>query len=327
MRRSLLRGAALAALALALPGASRAQPPAFPTRPVTVIIPFAAGGPTDVVGRTLAEAMARDLGQPVVAENATGAGGTVGAARVANSRPDGHTLLLGNIGLATAPTLYRKLPYDPATLETIGLVTPVPMVLVGRPDLPAQDFPGLVAWMKERGAEVNLAHAGVGSASHLCATLLRAITRAPMTAVSFRGTAPIMTEMMAGRVDLTCDQTTNALPFVQDGRVRAFAVTIGERLPVLPDVPTTAEGGMLDLRLTIWHGLYAPKGTPRPAVERLSRALQAALRDERVVARLAELASAPEPPERATPEAHRALLAAETARWRPILQAAGEFAD
>ncbi len=183
MRRLLLHGAALAALAFALPGAARAQTPAFPTKPVTVIIPFAAGGPTDVVGRTLAEAMARDLGQPVVAENATGGGGTVGAARVANSRPDGHTLLLGNIGVATAPTLYRKLPYDPATLETIGLVTPVPMVLVGRPDLPAQDLPALVAWMKERGAEVNLAHAGVGSASHLCATLLRAATKAPMTAV------------------------------------------------------------------------------------------------------------------------------------------------
>ena len=328
MRRPLLRGAALAAaLALAPPGAARAQTPAFPTRPVTVIIPFAAGGPTDVVGRTLADAMGRDLGQPVVAENATGAGGTVGAARVANGRPDGHTLLLGNIGVATAPALHRKLPYDPAALETVGLVTPVPMVLVGRPDLPARDLPALVAWMKERGAEVNLAHAGVGSASHLCATLLRAATKAPVTAVSFRGTAPIMTEMMAGRVDLTCDQTTNALPFVQDGRVRAFAVTTGERLPVLPAVATAAEGGLPDLRLTIWHGLYAPKGTPRPVVDRLSRALQAALRDERVMARLAELASAPEPPERATPEAHRALLAAETARWRPILQAAGEFAD
>jgi tripartite-type tricarboxylate transporter receptor subunit TctC len=167
----------------------------------------------------------------------------------------------------------------------------------------------------------------VGSASHLCATLLRAATKAPVTTVSFRGTAPIMTEMMAGRVDLTCDQTTNALPFVQDVRVRAFAVTTGERLPALPAVPTAAEGGLADLRLTIWHGLYAPKGTPRPVVERLSRALQAALRDERVAARLAELASAPEPPERATPGAHRALLAAETARWRPILQAAGEFAD
>jgi tripartite-type tricarboxylate transporter receptor subunit TctC len=174
---------------------------------------------------------------------------------------------------------------------------------------------------------VNLAHAGVGSASHLCATLLRSITRAPVTAVSFRGTAPIMTEMMAGRVDLTCDQTTNALPFVQDGRVRAFAVTTGERLPVLPAVPTAAEAGCPTCGSPSGTASTRPRARRGRSVERLSRALQAALRDERVAARLAELASAPEPPERATPEAHRALLAAETARWRPILQAAGEFAD
>ena len=174
---------------------------------------------------------------------------------------------------------------------------------------------------------MNLAHAGVGSASHLCATLLRATTRVPMTAIAFRGTAPVMTEMVGGRIDLTCDQTTNAMPFVREGKVRAYAVTTPERLSALPEAPTAAEGGLPELQVAIWHGFYAPKGTPRPVLDRLSRALQAALRDERTVQRLAELGTAPEPAERATPEAHRAMLDAEIARWRPILQAAGEFAD
>jgi tripartite-type tricarboxylate transporter receptor subunit TctC len=328
MRKRTLLAATLGAAALLhTPDHAGAQP-TFPTKPVAMVVPFAAGGPTDVLARALTEPLARELGQAVVVENVTGAGGTIGAGRVAGARPDGHTLLLGNIGLATSGTLYRRLPYDPArSFETIGLVSPVPMALVARPDLPVHDLPGLLAWAREKGADVNLAHAGVGSASHLCATLLRSITRIPMTAVAFRGTAPVMTEMLAGRIDLTCDQTTNAMPYIQEGRVRALAVTTSERLPVLPEVPTTAEGGLPALQVTIWHGLYAPKGTPRPAVERLSQALRAALRDERVVQRLAELGSAPEPQERATPEAHRAMLDAEVARWRPILQAAGEFAD
>jgi tripartite-type tricarboxylate transporter receptor subunit TctC len=327
MRKRILLATALGAALLHMPDHAGAQP-AFPAKPVTMVVPFAAGGPTDVLARVLTEPLTRELGQAVLVENVTGAGGTIGAGRVAGARPDGHTLLLGNVGLATAGALYRRLPYDPArAFETIGLVSPVPMTLVVRPDLPAQDLPGLVAWAREKGADVNLAHAGIGSASHLCATLLRSITRIPMTAVAFRGTAPVMTEMMAGRIDLTCDQTTNALPFVQDGRVKAYAVTTAERLAVLPAVPTTAEGGLPDLQVTIWHGLYAPRGTPAPVVERLSQALQAALRDERLVRRLAELGSTPEPQDRATPAAHRALLEAETARWRPVLQAAGDFAD
>jgi tripartite-type tricarboxylate transporter receptor subunit TctC len=327
MQKRTLLAAALGAALLHAPGHAGAQP-AFPAKAVTMVVPFAAGGPTDVLARALTEALTRELGQTVVVENVTGAGGTIGAGRVAGARPDGYTLLLGNIGLATSGALYRRLPYNPAqAFEPIGLVSPVPMTLVARPDLPVQDLPGLVAWAREKGADVNLAHAGIGSASHLCATLLRSITRIPMTAVAFRGTAPVMTEMLAGRIDLTCDQTTNAMPYIQEGRVRALAVTTTGRLPVLPDVPTTAEGGLPALQVTIWHGLYAPKGTPQPAVERLSQALQGALRDKRVGQRLAELGSTPEPQERATPEAHRAMLDAEIARWRPILQAAGEFAD
>ncbi len=301
---------------------------AFPERSVTLIIPFAAGGPPDVLGRTLAEGMARNLGQPVVVENVTGGGGTIGGSRVANARPDGHVLLLGNIGVATVTAQFRNPPYDPLTaFEPIGLISPVPMTIIGRNSLPVQDLPGLIGWLRETGIGVNLAHAGVGSASHLCATLLRSLLRTEMTAIAFRGTAPVMTEMMAGRVDISCDQTTNTMPFITDGRVRAFAVTSPARLPQIPQVQTTAEGGLPGLQIAIWHGLYAPRGTPADVVQRLAQALRAALQDPRVVARLAELATAPEPPGRATPQAHRAFLAEEVARWTPVLRGAGEFAD
>jgi tripartite-type tricarboxylate transporter receptor subunit TctC len=276
-----------------------------------------------VVARQVAEAMGRDLGVAVVAENVTGAGGTLGAQRVVQARPDGYTLLLGNIGVATAPSLYRRPPYDPLTqLDTIGLITPVPMTLIGRPDLPE-----LLAWLRRPGAEVNIAHAGLGSASQLCGTLLRSILQTPMTPIAFRGTAPVMTEMMAGRIDITCDQTTNTVPYIRDHRVKAFAVTTPARLAALPEVPTTTEGGLPQLQVTIWHGFYAPKNTPRPVIDRLSQSLRAALADPAVLGRFSDLATTAEPPDRATPDAHRAFLEAEIARWRPVLSAAGEYAD
>ncbi len=301
---------------------------AFPDRPVALIIPFAAGGPTDVLGRTLAEAMSRGLGVAVTAENVTGAGGTIGGARVANARPDGHTLLLGNIGVATVTAQFRNPPYDPlVAFAPIGLISPVPMVVIGRTSLPVRDFPGLIAWLRETGLGVNLAHAGVGSASHLCMTLLRSLIHTEMTAIAFRGTAPVMTEIMAGRVDISCDQTTSAMPFVTDGRVRAFAVTSPARLPQIPEVPTAGQAGLPGLEVSIWHGLYAPRGTPDAITQRLAQALRVALAEPRVVARLADLATTPEPPERVTPEALRAHLADEVARWTPVLRAAGEFAD
>ncbi|WP_338664579.1 tripartite tricarboxylate transporter substrate-binding protein [Pararoseomonas sp. SCSIO 73927] len=318
----LLAGALMAAFP------ALAQQARFPDRSITIIVPFAAGGPTDVVARQLAEAMSRDLGVSVVAENVTGAGGTLGAQRVVQARPDGYTLLLGNVGVATAPTLYRRPPYDPLTqLDAVGLITPVPMVLIGRTELPARNLPELLAWLRRPGAEVNIAHAGLGSASQLCGTLLRSILQTPMTPVAFRGTAPVMTEMMAGRIDITCDQTTNAVPYIRDNRVRAFAVTTPQRLTALPDVPTTTEGGLPQLQVTIWHGFYAPHGTPRPVIDRLAQSLRAALADQAVLNRFNDLATTAEPPERATPEAHRAFLEAEIARWRPILSAAGEYAD
>jgi len=300
----------------------------FPTRPVQIVVPFSAGGPTDAVARLIAEAMSRELGQNVVIENVDGAGGTLGAQRAATARPDGYTLLLHHIGMATAPILYRKLPYDGINgFETIGLITPVPMTVIARKDIPARDFAELVAWIREKKEDVNLGNAGLGAASQLCGTLLQHLLQTPVTAVPFRGTGPAMTELLGGRIDVMCDQTTNTVEHIRGGGVRVFAVTTPQRLSVLPDVPTTAEAGMPDLAVSIWHGLYAPKGTPQPVIDRLNKALRVAVQDPKVTGRFAELGTVPEPLERVTPEAHRAFWQSEIAKWRPVLEAAGQYAD
>ncbi len=324
MRRALV-AAALAAPLMA--GAAMAQGQ-FPSRTVTIIVPFAAGGPTDTVTRLVAEAMGRDLGQTVVVENVGGAGGTLGAARVAQARPDGYTLLLHHIGMATAPTLYRRLPYDAVNgFETIGLVTEVPMTLVARPDFPANTLQEAVAVIRREREKLNYANAGIGAASHLCGLLLMSQVDAPMTTVPFRGTGPAMQELMSGRVDLMCDQTTNTTEQIRARTVKVFAVTTPERVPSLPEVPTTREAGLPGFEVSVWHGLYAPRGTPAPVVERLSQALQAALRDPRLIARFAELGTTPVSQERATPAVHRAFWQADIAKWRPLIQAAGQYAD
>ncbi len=300
----------------------------FPDRTVQLIVPYAAGGPTDVVARLLSEAMGRDLGQSVVVENVTGAGGTLGASRVAQAKPDGYTVLLHHINMATTPTLYRRLPYDPVNgFEPIGLVTPVPMTILGRRDLPANTLAELVEWLRAKGEGANLADAGLGAASQLCGTLLQHSIGTRVTTVPVRGTAPAMQELLSGRVDVLCDQTTQTLEYIRNGSVKVFAVTTPQRLSVLPDVPTTAEGGQPGVQVMIWHGLYAPQGTPRAVVDRLSRALQFALRDPKLIQRFADMGTVPESQERATPDAHRAFWASEVQRWRPILQAAGQYAD
>jgi len=306
---------------------ARAQP-AYPTRPVTVVVPFAPGGPTDTVARLIAEAMGRDLGQTLVVENVGGAGGTLGAARVAQARPDGYTILLHHIGMATIPTLYRRLPYDPINgFAPIGLVTEVPMTLIARKDFPANTLAEAVAVIKREKDNLNYANAGIGAASHLCGLLLMSQVETAMTTVPFRGTGPAMQELLSGRVDLMCDQTTNTTEQIRAGAVKVFAVTTRERVPSLPDVPTAAEAGLPGLEVTIWHGLFAPRNTPQPVIERLSRALQAALRDDKVIARFGELGTAPVAQERATPEALRQFWMAEIAKWRPLIQAAGQYAD
>ena len=324
-RRALLALPALVPAALAAP--ARGQAP-FPGRTITMIVPFAAGGPTDTVTRLVAEAMSRDLDQTVVVENAGGAGGTIGSQKVAQARPDGYTLLLHHIGMATTPTLYRRLAYDPINgFETVGLVTEVPMTLIAKKDFPADNLADAVALIRKEREDLNYANAGIGAASHLCGLLLMKAADAPMTTVPFRGTGPAMQEVLSGRIDLMCDQTTNTTEQINAGAVKVFAVTTPERLASLPNVPTTAEAGLPDFQVSIWHGLFAPKGTPAAVTQRLSKALQAALRDPKLIARFAELGTTPVAQDRATPEALRTFWTAEIAKWKPIIQAAGQYAD
>lgn len=335
-RRSLLAAlpllsaglAALASVTLALaPTAARAQGD-YPSRTINIVVPFAAGGPTDTVTRLVAEGMGRDLGQTVVVENVGGAGGTLGAARVAQARPDGYTLLLHHIGMGTTPSLYRRLSYDPVGgFEPIGLVTEVPMTIIANKDMAANTLQDLVALVKRDTTKINYANAGIGAASHLCGLLLQKAIDAPMTTVPYRGTGPAMTDLIAGTVDVMCDQTTNTTSHIRAGAVKVFAVTTPQRLPSLPDVPTTAEAGLPGMEVTIWHGLYAPKGTPAPVVERLSKALQAALANESLARRFQDLGTEPVAAARATPAAHKAFWEADIAKWRPVIEAAGQYAD
>jgi tripartite-type tricarboxylate transporter receptor subunit TctC len=322
-RRTLL---AAIPFALAAPAVARAQA-RFPSRPITVVVPFSAGGPTDVISRIVAEGMARDLGQPVVVENVTGAGGTIAAGRVAGARPDGHTLMMHHIGHASAATLYRKLPYSVLdSFAPLGLVSDAAMTLVARPDFPATDLAGFMAEIKKQGDKLTLAHSGLGAANHLCGMLLQHTAGTALTGVVFRGSAPAITDMMAGRIDVFCDQATNTATFLRDNRIKGYAATLPERVPGL-DLPTTAEAGQPSLLMSTWHGLYAPKGTPPEVQERLSAAIRAALREDRLRQRFAELVTEPATEERATPAFHRRFLAEEVARWRPIIQAAGQYAD
>lgn len=326
-RRHVLAAVAAAATVPLAAAPARAQGGAFPQRPVTVIVPFAAGGPTDLITRLTVEGMAKDLGQPVVVENVTGAGGTIAAGRVAGARPDGHTLMMHHIGHASAATLYRKLPYSVTdSFAPLGLVSDAAMTLVARPDFPATDLASYMAEIKKGGDKLNLANSGLGAANHLCGMLLQHAAGTALTPVVYRGSAPAITEMMAGRVDVFCDQATNTVNYIREGRIKAYAATLPQRVPGL-ELPTTAEAGQPSLLMSTWHGLYAPKGTPPEIQERLATAIRAALREERLRQRFSELVTEPATDERATPAFHRRFLAEEVARWRPIIQAAGQYAD
>ncbi len=291
-------------------------------------MPFSAGGSTDTIGRLIAEPMTRNLGQQVIVENIGGAGGTLGAGRAARTTPDGYTLLLHHIGLASSVGLYRKLPYDTATaFAPIGLVTDVPMTIVARADFPANSVGELLAYIRANKDQVVFAHAGVGSVSHLCGLLLMQALGTKMTSVGYKGSGPAMTDLLGGQVDMTCDQTTNTMGHIRSGKIKAYAVTTKERLSSLPDLPTLDEAGLEGFEVTAWHGLYAPKGTPQEVVDKLVVALQVALEDPKVVERFADLGTEPVPQERATPAALEQHLQAEIVKWKPIIQAAGEYAD
>ncbi|MGU3400384.1 tripartite tricarboxylate transporter substrate-binding protein [Brucellaceae bacterium D45D] len=305
-----------------------AQAQSYPERTITVVVPFSAGGPTDTVTRLVAESMSKDLGQQIVVENVGGAGGTLGAGRVASAEPDGYTILLHHIGMATSATLYRKLAYDTLNaFEYVGLVTDVPMTIVARKDLEPADLKGLVEYSKANKDKVTVANAGIGAASHLCGMLYMSAIETPLVTVPYKGTGPAMTDLLGGQVDIMCDQTTNTTKQIQAGTIKAYAVTSPERLDVLKDIPTTKEAGLDGMEVGIWHGIYAPKGTPAEITERLSKSLQVALKDENVVARFAELGTEPSPESDATPQALKAKLESEVARWKPIIEAAGQYAD
>ncbi len=300
----------------------------YPSRPITIVVPFSAGGPTDTVTRLVAEAMSQDLGQQIVVENVGGAGGTLGASRVAEAEPDGYTLLLAHIGMATSATLYRQLPYEPLeAFEYIGLVTEVPMTLVARKDFEPDTLQELIDYVKANADTVTYANAGIGAASHLCGMLFMDAIDTQLTTVPYKGTGPAMTDLLGGQVDFMCDQTTNTTKQIQAGEIKAYATTSPERLSNLPDLPTASEAGLDGFVVGVWHGLYAPKGTPAEAIARLSAALQTALQDPAVVERFAELGTAPASQSDATPEALKAKLESEIERWRPIIQEAGVYAD
>lgn len=319
-------GAALAA-GFVSGAVAQGTAPAFPTRPVSMVVGFAPGGPADVIARLIAPALGADLGQTVVVENASGAGGSIGQGRVASSRPDGHTILFGSLAQATIPTLYRNLSFDPTALQPIGMVNEVPMAIIARRDFSAANLTELAAVVHREGRRLNLGNAGVGSTSHLCSLLLVSAIGAPVTLVPYRGNALVMNDLMAGTLDLGCDQTTNNAEQIRAGSIRAYAISTPARAAALPDVPTTAEAGLPAMSMSGWNMLFAPAGTPAPVMERLNRALLAVLRDQNVLRRMAELGSMPASGERTTPEGAQTFWHAEIARWKPLLEAAGQFAD
>ena len=316
-----------AGLALSLVTAA-ASAQAFPDRTVTIVVPFSAGGPTDTVPRLVAESLSKGRRPKFIVVHVGGVGRSVEAGRVAEAEADGYTLLLHHIGMATSATLYRKLAYDTLNaFEYVGLVTEVPMTIVARKDFEPADLKTMIDYVKANKDKVTVANAGIGAASHLCGMMFMSAIDTSLVTVPYKGTGPAMTDLLGGQVDIMCDQTTNTTKQIQGGTIKAYAVTAPARLDVLPDVPTAEEAGLAGFQVGIWHGLYAPKGTPAEVVDRLSKSLQLTLKDENVVARFAELGTKPSSEADATPAALKAKLESEIARWKPVIEAAGQYAD
>ncbi len=317
----------LAALALVAANPAWAE---YPDKPVTIVVPFAAGGPTDKVARDLAEALRVPLKQTVIIENVGGAGGTLGAAKVARAAPDGYTVLLHHIGMATSPALYRNMPYKTLEdFEYLGMVNEVPMTLVGRATLPANNFAELMKWIEANKGKINLANAGLGAASHLCGLLFQQAVKVDMTTVPYKGTAPAMTDLLGGQVDLLCDQTTNTAQQIEGGKIKAYGVTSAKRLtiPALAKLPTLDEAGLKGFNVSIWHGVYAPKGTPKAALDKISAALRTALKDADFNKRQEALGAVIITDSRINGAEHKKFVEAEIAKWGPVIKAAGQYAD
>jgi tripartite-type tricarboxylate transporter receptor subunit TctC len=300
----------------------------YPSKPVVMVVPFAAGGPTDTVGRNLAEHMSKTLKRQVIIDNTGGAGGTIGANKVAKSKPDGYTVLLHHIGMATAPGLYRSLPFNPLNdFEFIGQVADVPMTLLAKKTLPPNNFTEFVAYLKANKSKMTYGNAGIGAASHLCGLLLLSTLETDVQTVAYKGTGPAMTELLGGQIDFMCDQTTNTTGHIQGKTVKVYGVTSAKRVPSLADIPTLQEQGLKGFEVVVWHGLYAPKGTPKPVLDKLNGALRAALQENGFRHAMAKLGSTPVSLDKATPDGLRNHLKAEIDRWTPIIKKAGIYAD
>jgi len=303
----------------------------YPEKPITIVVPFAAGGPTDKVARDLAEALRKPLpNATIVIDNTGGAGGTLGAAKVARAPNDGYTLLLHHIGMATAPALYRSLSYKVLDdFEYVGMINEVPMTVIGKPSLPANNWAELMKWLEANKGKINLANAGLGAASHLCGLLFQQSLKIDMQTVPYKGTAPAMNDLLGGQVDLMCDQTTNTTGQIEAGKVKAFAVTTSKRLttPALAKLPTLDESGLKGFNVSIWHALYAPKGTPKPVIDKLNTALKAALKDAEFIKREEALGAVVVSDARVNPAEHKKFVEAEINKWAPVIKAAGQYAD
>jgi tripartite-type tricarboxylate transporter receptor subunit TctC len=319
MRRSLAI-LSLAAAVIAPPGARAA----YPERPITVIVPFAAGGPTDTVARIVGEHMSRTLGQQLVVENVAGAGGTTGITRCAQSGPDGYTICMGHMGThGAAPGAYPGLKYDPVKdFEPIGLAAGTPILIVARKDFPAKDLKEFVAYVKQNSEKLNEAHAGTGSVSFTTCSLLNSLLGAKPTRVSYRGTGPALNDLVAGQVDYMCDQIPNLVPQIQAGTIKAYAIAMPERSPAIPDVPTTKEAGLPEYQVSAWNALFAPKGTSKEIVTKLNDALVKALNDQGTRKRLLDLGADLSNKEATTPEGLRKLVQSEVERWNKVLKVA-----
>lgn len=326
----LKQGAAAAAIGLVAISISTTARAEFPDKPITLVVPFSAGGPSDKIARDLAEALRKPLAQTVIVDNTAGAGGTIGAARVARASPDGYTLLVHHIGISTAPALYKKLPYKTLEdFEYLGLINEAPSTLIGKPGLAASNFADLRKWISANDGKVNLANAGVGSASHLCGLVLQATLQSKMVFVPYKGTAPAMTDLMGGQVDLMCEQATNAVPQIEAKKVKAFGVTSKQRmaLPALAQVPTLAEAGLAGFEMSVWHGVYAPKGTPPAVLARLNAAIRTALKDPELIQREEALGVRIVTDARLEPAEHKKYVEGEMNRWARIIKDSGETAD
>ena len=323
MKKSI--AAAVFAVGAVAPAAAQQD---YPTKPVVVVIPFAAGGPTDTLGRYLGQVMAKSLKQQVLIDNTVGAGGTIAAGKVARAKPDGYMVLLHHIGMSTAPALYRKLPFNPLTdFEYIGQVADVPMTVIARKDLAPDNFKDFMSYIQKNKAKLNYGNAGLGAASHLCGLLLLSAMQTDVQTVPYNGTGPAITALLGGQIDFMCDQTTNTTGQIMSGGVKVYGVTSSKRVPSLPQVPTLQEQGLKGFDVVVWHGLYAPKGTPKPVIDKLNAALKVAVVDAGFKEGLAKLGSVPVPADKATPQSLQAHLKAEIDKWGPVIKKAGVYAD